>query len=67
MIDAEKLETYLRDAEAAHKEYETKTGVRDENWPKFYAEFIAKKLNEPPVFPEYPYVPRVDDFMWGCS
>ena len=35
------LATALRRAEAAHGEHERRTGVRDANWPDWYAEYIA--------------------------
>ena len=35
------LATALRRAEAAHGEHEKRTGVRDANWPDWYAEYIA--------------------------
>jgi len=31
----------LRRAEAAHGEHEKRTGQRDENWPDWYAEYMA--------------------------
>lgn len=33
----------LRRAEAAHGEYERRTGRRDENWPDWYAEYIVRE------------------------
>jgi len=38
------LESALRRAAAAHGEHEKRIGDRDENWPKWYAEYIV----EPP-------------------
>ena len=35
------LATALRRAEAAHGQHEKRTGVRDANWPDWYAEYIA--------------------------
>lgn len=35
------LVTALRRAEAAHGEHEKRTGVRDENWPEWYAAYMA--------------------------
>ena len=35
------LATALRRAEAAHGEHEKRTGVRDANWPDWYAEHMA--------------------------
>jgi hypothetical protein len=41
----------LRRAEAAHGEHEKRTGVRDEDWPDWYARFIVSEQDgtEPPV------------------
>lgn len=45
MPTAEQLEKLLREAEAAHAEYERVVlGARDENWPKWYAEYIVARL-----------------------
>jgi catechol 2,3-dioxygenase-like lactoylglutathione lyase family enzyme len=33
----------LRRAEAAHAEYETRTGTRDADWPSWYADFLARE------------------------
>jgi catechol 2,3-dioxygenase-like lactoylglutathione lyase family enzyme len=33
----------LRRAEAAHGEHERRTGQRDENWPEWYAEYMARE------------------------
>ncbi len=35
------LATALRRAEAAHGEYEKRTGERDANWPEWYAEYLV--------------------------
>jgi hypothetical protein len=47
-LTKEELTRLLQEAEAAHGVYETKElgGVRDENWPAWYAEFIVAKLQE---------------------
>jgi catechol 2,3-dioxygenase-like lactoylglutathione lyase family enzyme len=37
------LASALRRAEAAHGEHEKRTGVRDENWPAWYAEYMVKE------------------------
>jgi catechol 2,3-dioxygenase-like lactoylglutathione lyase family enzyme len=37
------LASALRRAEAAHGEHEQRTGVRDENWPAWYAEYMVKE------------------------
>jgi hypothetical protein len=41
----------LRRAEAAHGEHEKRTGQRDENWPGWYAAFMAAEQagTEPPA------------------
>lgn len=43
-ISAEQLTQLLREAEAAHGEYEKKLGRRDDDWPAWYARFIVDKL-----------------------
>jgi hypothetical protein len=35
------LASTLRRAEAAHGKHEKRTGQRDENWPDWYAEYMA--------------------------
>lgn len=35
------LASALRRAEAAHGEHEKRTGVRDANWPDWYAAYMA--------------------------
>ncbi len=47
-MDVETLAELLREAEAAHGVYETEElgGVRDEEWPAWYAEFIVNALRE---------------------
>ena len=44
------LASALRRAEAAHGEHEKRTGKRDENWPDWYAEYMASEQSgkEPP-------------------
>ena len=37
------LASALRRAEAAHGEHEKRTGKRDENWPDWYAEYMASE------------------------
>ena len=37
------LASALRRAKAAHGEYENRTGVRDENWPDWYAEYMVNE------------------------
>lgn len=43
-LDEATLAQLLRDAEAAHAEYERQTGTRDENWPAWYAHYIVERL-----------------------
>ena len=45
------LASALRRAEAAHGEHEKRTGVRDANWPDWYAAYMASEQsgNEPPT------------------
>jgi hypothetical protein len=47
-LTKEELTRLLREAEAAHGEYERDQlgGVRDEEWPAWYAEFIVDALRE---------------------
>ena len=39
------LANALRRAEAAHGEHEKRTGKRDENWPAWYADYMARELS----------------------
>lgn len=45
-LPVEQLEKLLRDAEAAHGAYERTLGHRDEDWPRWYAQYILKQLSE---------------------
>jgi hypothetical protein len=47
-LTKEELTRLLREAEAAHGEYERDElgGVRDEEWAPWYAEFILNALHE---------------------
>jgi len=47
-LTAERLAELLREAEKAHGTYEKQElgGVRDEDWPAWYAEFIVDRLRE---------------------
>jgi hypothetical protein len=40
----QRLAVLLRDAERAHGEYETSLGHRDDDWPDWYAAYIAARL-----------------------
>jgi hypothetical protein len=41
----QRLAALLREAERAHGEYETSLGHRDEDWPDWYAAYIAERLS----------------------
>jgi hypothetical protein len=43
-LTVERLAGLLREAEAAHGEYEKTLGHRDDNWPEWYAKYILEKL-----------------------
>jgi hypothetical protein len=43
-LTVERLAELLREAEAAHAEYESELGRRDEQWPSWYARYIVDKL-----------------------
>ena len=45
------LANAMRRAEAAHGEHEKRTGVRDENWPEWYAAYMVAEQSgtEPPT------------------
>jgi catechol 2,3-dioxygenase-like lactoylglutathione lyase family enzyme len=45
------LASSLRRAEAAHGKHEARTGVRDENWPEWYAAYMVAEQtgDEPPA------------------
>ncbi|HEX8100773.1 MAG TPA: hypothetical protein VF660_11310 [Actinomycetota bacterium] len=44
-INADQLAQLLREAEAAHADYEKKLGRPDDDWPAWYARFIVDKLH----------------------
>jgi hypothetical protein len=46
-ITAEELAEALREAEAAHGEYERGLGRPDPDWPTWYARFIVDQLQQP--------------------
>jgi hypothetical protein len=46
-ITAEELAVALREAEAAHAEYEQELGRADADWPTWYARFIVDRLQQP--------------------
>lgn len=45
-LTEERLAALLREAEAAHAEYERSLGRPDDDWPAWYARYIAGKLRE---------------------
>lgn len=44
-LTVEQLAALLREAESAHGEFEKTLGHRDEEWPRWYADYILKKLH----------------------
>ena len=42
---ASDLASALRRAEAAHGQHEKRTGLRDETWPEWYAEYMVREQN----------------------
>ena len=46
-ITAEELAAALREAEAAHGEYERELGRPDPDWPTWYANHIVEQLHQP--------------------
>ncbi len=47
-VDQETLARLLREAEAAHAEFEKQLGRRDDDWPSWYARYIVDRLPESP-------------------
>lgn len=47
-LTAKRLESLLLDAKRAHGEYERTLGHGDEDWPKWYAEFMSRQLATTP-------------------
>jgi hypothetical protein len=45
-LSQEELAELLREAQAAHKEYERETGEPDEDWPGWYAGYMLARLRE---------------------
>jgi hypothetical protein len=43
-LTGERLAELLREAEQAHGEYERGLGHRDEDWPRWYADYILGRL-----------------------
>ena len=48
-----KLEATLNDAESSHHQFQTVhlKGVRDENWPSYYAAFVLGRLPDLDITP----------------
>lgn len=44
-LSVERLAQLLREAEQAHAAYERELGVRDDDWPSWYAQFIVGRLS----------------------
>jgi hypothetical protein len=44
-LTVERLETLLRDAEAAHGNYEQTLGHHDDEWPRWYAQYILDQIS----------------------
>ncbi len=45
-LTREDLARLLREAAQAHAEYERELGERDEDWPSWYAAWIADRLRD---------------------
>jgi hypothetical protein len=43
-LTREELARLLREAEQAHAAYERELGKRDEDWPRWYADYILRRL-----------------------
>jgi hypothetical protein len=43
-VTVDELASLLRDAEAAHADFEKTLGRRDDDWPRWYATYILDKL-----------------------
>jgi hypothetical protein len=44
-LSVEQLAKLLREAEAAHGQYETQLGHRDDDWPTWYARYILEHIS----------------------
>ena len=42
-LSVERLAKLLREAEAAHAEFETQLGHRDDDWPTWYARYVLER------------------------
>jgi hypothetical protein len=43
-LTVEQLAALLRDAEAAHGQYEASLGHADPDWPSWYAQYMLKQI-----------------------
>lgn len=43
-LTVERLAQLLREAEAAHADFETQLGHRDDDWPTWYAGYILDRV-----------------------
>lgn len=48
-VTVDELAMLLRQAEAAHADYEKSLGRRDEDWPAWYAKYILDALQPAPT------------------
>lgn len=44
-LTVDQLAALLHEAEAAHGEFEKTLGHHDEEWPRWYADYILRKLH----------------------
>lgn len=44
-LNTDELEALLKSAKDAHTQFEQDSGVKDEDWAGWYAEFMSQKLN----------------------
>ncbi len=44
--DRDELARLLSEAAEAHHEYEQRLGRRDEDWPRWYAQYIIERVTE---------------------
>lgn len=45
-LTVDQLAALLHEAELAHGEHEKTLGHRDEEWPRWYADYMLKKIHE---------------------
>jgi hypothetical protein len=61
IVTQESLTHLLREAEAAHAQYETTLGHRDDDWPSWYARYIIERL--PNVEEEPEMIPSSEPYL----